>query len=261
MKLAISNIAWEKEDNKKVYELMQKYWFTWLEIAPTKTFNEFLNVKNDEIVSFIDNLNEYNIKPIAMQSLLFGKPELRLFDENSRYDLKNYIIQIIDFASKIWIKSLIFWSPKNRIYENITKKEALEIAKNFFWEIWDYCFKKWVYVCIEPNPEIYWWNFMCNTSETLDFVKYINNPWIKLHLDLWTIVINNEDISIFSEAKNYITHFHISEPNLEVIQEREIHHKLKYLLNWYDWYCSIEMKWTSLENIEKSLILISKILK
>lgn len=261
MKLAISNIAWEKIDNEKVYKLMQKYWFTWLEIAPTKTFDNFLEVSENEIKEFQYNLNKYWVKLVASQSLLFWKPELKLFDDSSRNELKEYLIQIIDFASKIWIKSLIFWSPKNRIYEDITKNEAIEIAKIFFQEVWNYAFKKWVYICIEPNPEIYWWNFMCNTKETLDFVKYTNNPWIKIHLDLWTIIINNENINIISETKNYITHFHISEPNLEVIKEREIHHKLKNLLNWYDWYYSIEMKWTSLENIEKSLILISNILK
>jgi len=261
MKLAISNIAWDIADNEKVYSLMQKYWFTWLEIAPTKTFNNFLEVSNKEINEFKNTINNFWIKLIAAQSLLFWKPELKLFDENWNENLKNYLIKIIDFASKLWIKSLIFWSPKNRIYENIEKNEAIEIAKSFFEYIWTYAYQKWVYICIEPNPEIYWWNFMCNTIETLDFVKYINNHWIKLHLDLWTIIINNEDINIITETKKYITHFHISEPNLEVIQERKIHHKLKELLIWYNWYYSIEMKWTSLENIEKSLILISNILK
>lgn len=260
MKLAISNIAWEKIDDKKVYSLMQKYWFTWLEIAPTKTFDSFLEISDEEIKEFNYNINKFWIKLVAAQSLLFWKPDLKLFN-NSNEDLKQYLIKIIDFASKAWIKSLIFGSPKNRIYENISKSEAIEIAKKIFQEIWNYAFLKWVHICIEPNPEIYWWNFMCNTKETLEFVKYINNPWIKLHLDLWTIIINNEDINIITEAKNHITHFHISEPSLEVIQEREIHHKLKNLLKWYNWYCSIEMKWTSLENIEKSLILISNILK
>lgn len=261
MKLAISNIAWEKDNNEKVYNLMKKYWFTWLEIAPTKTFNNFLEISDEEIKDFNSNINKFWIDLVAAQSLLFWKPELKLFDENWNENLKNYIIKIIDFASKLWIKSLVFWSPKNRIFENITKSDAIEIAKIFFSELWNYCNSKWVYICIEPNPEIYWWNFMCNTNETLDFVKYINNPWIKLHLDLWTIIINNEDINIITEAKNHITHFHISEPNLEIIQERKIHHKLKKLLNWYEGYSSIEMKWSSLYNIEKSLVLISNILK
>ena len=78
MKLAISNIAWDKENNEQVYQLMQKYWFTWLEIAPTKVFDNFLNANQQEKKDFLDNLSTYNINPIAMQSLLFWKPELKL---------------------------------------------------------------------------------------------------------------------------------------------------------------------------------------
>lgn len=261
MKLAISNIAWDRQDNEHIYQLMQKYWFTWLEIAPTKVFDNFLNANEQEKKDFLNNLNKYNIKPIAMQSLLFWKPELKLFDQEWNGKLFDYLVGLIDFWSELWIKSLIFWSPKNRIYEGISKEEAIKIATIFFRKIWDYANKKWVNICIEPNPEIYWWNFMCNTRETLDFIKGINNPWIKLHLDLWTIIANNEDLAIITEAKNYITHFHISEPYLEVITDRKEHTKIVELLRWYDWYCSIEMKWTSIENIEKSMILVSNIYK
>ena len=35
MKLSISNIAWDSENDKKVYELMKKYSYEGLEIAPT----------------------------------------------------------------------------------------------------------------------------------------------------------------------------------------------------------------------------------
>ena len=38
MKLSISNIGWEKKDDKAVYQFMKKYGFTGLEIAPTRIF-------------------------------------------------------------------------------------------------------------------------------------------------------------------------------------------------------------------------------
>ncbi len=240
---------------------MNKHWFSWLEIAPTKTFDEFLNISEIERRSFLNHIKNHNILPVAMQSLLYWKPELQLFDNAWRILLFNYLVKIIEFSNDFWIKSLIFGSPKNRIYQNMTKDEATKVAIDFFRKIWTIASDKWVFICIEPNPQIYWWNFMCNTIETLDFVKEINNPWIKLHLDLWTIIANNEDIKWISQAKDYITHFHISEPNLEVIKERKEHKKMVALLIWYDWYCSIEMKRTTIENIEKTLILISNLYK
>ena len=40
MKLSISNIGWTVEQDSQVYELMKKYGFTGLEIAPTRIFPE-----------------------------------------------------------------------------------------------------------------------------------------------------------------------------------------------------------------------------
>ena len=39
MKLAVSNIAWEPDEDEAVYTLMQKYGVTGVEIAPTKIWD------------------------------------------------------------------------------------------------------------------------------------------------------------------------------------------------------------------------------
>ena len=38
MKLSISNIGWEEKDDNAVYQLMKKYGYSGLEIAPTRIF-------------------------------------------------------------------------------------------------------------------------------------------------------------------------------------------------------------------------------
>ena len=38
--LAISNIAWQKDDDETVYAAMQQAGFTGLELAPTRIFSE-----------------------------------------------------------------------------------------------------------------------------------------------------------------------------------------------------------------------------
>ena len=258
MKLAISNIAWSKEVDDKIFSLMEKYWFTGLEIAPVRTFPSLFDTEKHEIESFIKKINNYGVSAVAMQSLLYWRNDLKLFWDTSN-ELYEYLTKIMDFWADLWIKSFIFWSPKNRIYEWISKDEAINQWIDFFNKVWDYAKNKNVFLCIEPNPEIYWWNFMCSTEETLKFVKLINNPWIKLHLDLWTVIENKEPIDLISKCIPYISHFHISEPFLEPIQEREINKEIRDVLWWFDWFCSIEMKWTSIENIEKSLSYVSKI--
>lgn len=258
MKLAISNIAWGREDDDKIFKLMNKYWFTGLEIAPSRTFPNLFETTQKEKDSFIGKIKEYWVSIVAMQSLLYWRNDLKLFWD-TRDELYKYLIKIIDFWSDLWVKSFIFWSPKNRIYEWISKDEAINQWIDFFRRIWDYTKNKNVFLCIEPNPEIYWWNFMCSTEETLEFVKLINNPWIKLHLDLWTIIENNEPLDLINKCIPYISHFHISEPFLEPLKERDINNKIKDVLWWFVWFYSIEMKWTSIDNIKKSLFYVSKI--
>ena len=48
MKLSISNIAWLKEDDNKVYEWMSELGYTGLEVAPTRIFSETPYEKNTQ---------------------------------------------------------------------------------------------------------------------------------------------------------------------------------------------------------------------
>ena len=139
-------------------------------------------------------------------------------------------------------KNLVFGCPRNRIVNDIEKD--YKIASEFFKEIGDYCLSKDVYFAIEPNPEIYNTNFIITTLEAINLVKELNNPGIRINLDMGTMIQNNEEINILEDNINLINHVHISEPNLEYIKPRPIHSKLIKLLkaNKYNGYISIEMK-------------------
>ena len=60
MKLSISNIGWAKENDTSVYNLMKKYGFHGLEIAPTRIFTELPYDKKEEAEEWsLDIKNEY----------------------------------------------------------------------------------------------------------------------------------------------------------------------------------------------------------
>ena len=68
MKLSISNIAWDSENDKKVYELMKKYSYEGLEIAPTKIFFENPYEKLEKAEVWKKDLNDkYGFKISSMQ--------------------------------------------------------------------------------------------------------------------------------------------------------------------------------------------------
>ena len=69
-----------------------------------------------------------------------------------------------------------------------------------------------------------------------------------VNVDLGTVIENNEDINLIKENIEFVNHIHISEPNLELIQQRTLHNNFADILKEinYQNYVSIEMK--NLEN-------------
>ena len=103
---------------------------------------------------------------------------------------------------------------------------------------------------------IYGTDYINDTMSAVELIKKVNSKGIKLNLDLGTIIYNNEDINEIYEYVELINHVHISEPNLELIQKRELHKQLFKILknNNYDRYVSIEMKkQDSIDNIKEVL--------
>lgn len=250
MKLSISNIAWEKEYDEEMYQYLSENQFDGIEIAPTRIIeiNPYSHIQ--EAKEFSQRLKKrYQLEISSMQSIWYGKQEKIFSNQEERQTLIDYTKQAIDFAQAINCKNLVFGCPKNRIINNIETDYA--IALDFFEEIGNYAASKAVYFSIEPNPEIYHTNFITTTAEAIHLVKKINNPGIKINLDLGTMIQNKEDIDILRENLPFIHHIHISEPNLEYIKERELHKQLIQLLhtNDYKGYISIEMK--NQNNIEK----------
>ena len=266
MKLSISNIAWEPNEDKKVFDLIKKYGFSGIELAPPKLFKDLSNVSDTDIQTYLEYMKPFKFKFPAMQSLLFGKPELKIFDE-SRVDTLIYLKKIIDLAQKLDVKVLVFGSPKNRFVGDMDNQEAQEIAIDFFRELGEYAHSKDRYFCIEPNAKEYGCDFITNTDEAIEIVKAVDSKGFKLHIDSAVIAMNGENIKdALTKALPYTEHFHISEAFLELITTNKTNHEeffkiLKELK--YDKWVSIEMKNnvinSNVEAVDRSLKFVSKI--
>lgn len=267
MEFAISNIAWNKNEDDYIYEIMRKYGYKGLEIAPTRFFTENpYDSDATELINIKNKISKENIQIIAMQSILYGHPELKLFGKDEqRENVYNYLKKAIDFASVLGIGILVFGSPKNRIY--INREKDFDIATIFFRDIGSYAYKKNVKLCIEPNPKEYNTNFINTTFEAYEFIKKVNSQGIGLHVDTGTILLNNEDLNILEKVTTLIDHVHISQPFLDVIkldkkyEYLEISKKLKKI--GYSKWVSIEMKGNLQEsnysNIEEAMKCINEV--
>lgn len=248
MKLAISNLAWDKRDDIKVAPILQYLGIEAVEIAPTKVWQNPAEARDDEIQEYRYFWESHGIRIIAMQSLLFGRPELTIFgNSNVRRLTITYLSKIIKLANKLGARYLVFGSPKNRQVSTLPTEEIESIAVSFFRELGEISARHDVFFCIEPNPrKLYGCNFITTAKEGIDLVKKVNNPGFRLHLDSACMTLAGDHISkSIQAASSYLSHFHASEPLLAEIDFGEVKHQefsQALRLSGYSGHVSVETK-------------------
>lgn len=249
MKLSISNIAWNREDEESILKYLQEKKYAAIEIAPTKIVGANPYAQTYEAKMYANTIiSKYDLCISSMQSIWYGRNERIFNSENECQLLLQYTKEAIDFAEAIECHNLVFGCPKNRI---ISEPKDIDKAVHFFKEIGDYAFKHNTILALEPNPTIYGTNFMNTTQEAITICRMINTPGVGINFDLGTVIENNEDIQACIENLDIISHIHISEPFLELIKVRDLHKRLFNLLKQagYKKYISIEMKEQKLLNV------------
>lgn len=113
--LAISNIAWQKDDDETVYAAMQQAGFTGLELAPTRIFSEAPYENLTSALLFGGYLkNRWGFSVPSLQSIWYGQKG-NIFDPADTEHLLDYTAQAFQFAHSLNCPSLVFGCPKNRM--------------------------------------------------------------------------------------------------------------------------------------------------
>src|SRR3990172_927424 len=115
MRLAASNIAWPEHDDAAMARLLPSLGYEGLEIAPTRVWPVPLATTGAERVTFRRFWESRGLRVVAMQALVFGRPDLRLFGPpDSREELARHLVGMIGLAADLGAHVLVFGSPRNR---------------------------------------------------------------------------------------------------------------------------------------------------
>lgn len=241
MKLSISNIAWDKQQDEQVYRLMCRYGFSGLEIAPTRVFGDAPYDMCQEAVLWSTAIKkDYSFSISSMQSIWYGRTEKLFGSEEEKRVLLAYTKKAIRFAEAIGCRNLVFGCPKNRC---ISDDSDMGTAIDFFREIGEYARKHDTVVGMEANPRIYGTNFINDTMSALELIKEVDSDGFLLNLDIGTMIENREPVNILCDQVGYINHVHISEPFLKRIERSQMHCHIKTVLQneGYGGFMSVEM--------------------
>ncbi|MGQ0286876.1 sugar phosphate isomerase/epimerase family protein [Pasteurellaceae bacterium 22721_9_1] len=225
--ISISNIAWEVSEDSQVIDLLNQYQINKIDIAPSKYFSDFSSVSEEDILRIKDFWNKNGFELIGMQALLFGTKGLNIFaSDEIQTKMLDHLNNVCRIGRLLGANKLVFGSPKNRDITGFSDEKVRSISKVFFNRLGDIAEKNQCIICLEPNPVCYGANFMTNSLETLDIVKMVEHPAIKMQLDLGAVTINQEDIEqVLKSTSSYIGHIHISEPELDIIGSSKINHR------------------------------------
>jgi len=215
-KLAISNIAWDPLDDAAAAELMRAEGFTGLEIAPTVRWSSPMEVPDHDVDAYRAWWEERGIRVVALQSLLFGRPDLVLFgSESARRALADHFTGMIALARRLGAGVLVFGSPKNRQRGAVPLAEAMAIAAEFFRRVGAVAAANATKICIEPNPPDYGCDFITTTAEAAALCARVASPGVLVQGDLGAMqMVGDSPAVAIAAAGSRIGHFHASEPNL-----------------------------------------------
>jgi sugar phosphate isomerase/epimerase len=247
MRLAISNLAWPREADPAVAELLHRLGVPGVELAPTKVWPQPLAVSDREVADCRRFWEQRQIQIVALQSLLFGRAELQLFgDAGSQVAMLAHLGGMCRLAQLLGARVLVFGSPKNRRREQLTETEAEVKACDFFRRLGDIAEAHHVVIGIEPNPVEYGCDFLTTGAAAARFVERVQHPAIALHLDTACLALAGESPGLLLASHGrLVRHFHISEPRLQPIHTNTLDHALlarQIRSSGYSGWVSIEMQ-------------------
>lgn len=257
IRLAVSNIAWEKSDDEAIYTAMQQAGFTGLELAPTRIFPDRPYENLTSAALFGGYLkNRWGFSVPSIQSIWYGQSG-SIFDAGDVETLLDYTSQAYQFAHALNCPSLVFGCPRNR---NLPEGADPAAADRFFSRAGTLAARYGVRLAIEANPPCYT-NFLNGTAEAFALVKRLENPGLAVNLDLSTMLAQGERLTDFIDDLCYVSHVHISEPGLAPIRPRPEHRQLALLLGavGYRGYVSVEMGRTDKDTVLRTIDYIAEV--
>ena len=215
MKFSVSNLAFKDYSLSNALKLLQNSQITGLEIAPTLIWEDPTHASGRDRKNIRDLVSDHGLSIVALQSLLYKKPHLQLFNDSTRSTLLEYLKEMVRLCVELGGSFLSFGAPKNRKRGSLKFNEAISRAAPFFFELSEYAKASDTTICIEPVATTYDCDFITHTSEAVQLLEMVGHSHLKLLLDSGTLIINKEDCGATIQKNNHhIAHFHINDPHL-----------------------------------------------
>ena len=267
MRLAVSNIAWASDEQAAVLAALPALGITGVEIAPTVLWPGWDGATPTAAHDLRTHLSDVGLAVPALQSILFGRPDLHVFgDSGSRDGLLAHVVRVAALAGALGAGVMVFGAPRNRLRGDLAPDAAMDRAVPLFRALGAACCDHGTTLGIEANPAQYGGDFLLRWSEAAALVARVDHAGVVLHLDTACTALAGDDPAAAAGAcAARIRHFHVSAPQLAPVDDTSdiAHPAIAAALRagGYGGWVSIEMRRsdTPLETIRRAATYVRSI--
>lgn len=216
MRLAVSNIAWDRADDEAAAAVLRSAGIDAVELAPTKTWPDLREADVASARDERDRWRERGLTVLSTQSLLFGRPDLQLFGgEQAVEDLLVHLELVLGLGAAMGAGPQVFGSPKNRRRGELPLERALPVAVDAFTRVAAIAEALGTTMVLEANPQDYGADFVTSAHEAASLVAAVGRPGLRLHLDTACMSLAGDDaVECVHRYAHLLAHVHLSEPDL-----------------------------------------------
>jgi sugar phosphate isomerase/epimerase len=222
MKLALSNFAWDSDENESVFKTLSSIGIKNIEGVLTKISN-WDSLKNFELIEYKKSLNRHDINIESIQSIFYGVN----CNDLSDYKTLNHYKKLIEYCKILDVKVMVLGSPSLRKNVNDWYNNLSDILR----KVDTMLNNTGIELSIEPNTKTYGGDYFYTIQEIVDFIVYNDFKNIKTMVDTHNVKLEGLDpLSELITHIKQINHIHISEPKLKILSDFEFHGKFSKLL-------------------------------
>jgi sugar phosphate isomerase/epimerase len=213
-RLSVSTIAFPKESSfKGIITSLSKYDILNIELALTSVWPNLDHLHEIQVRELSKYLYENGIGISGLQSLLFGHPELQLFDRSTWAPLIKHLKRVFDFGGILGASVAVLGAPRNRIKGSRSFEECLHMFADFFSHIEPTLKSNSITLTLEPNAKAYGTDWCTSYSEAVEVCSFIGSRFLRPQLDLGCAIMESDPfISDWNGPSP--AHVHISSPDL-----------------------------------------------
>jgi sugar phosphate isomerase/epimerase len=241
-------IAWNEYDDAEVATILSDSGFSGVEAIPSRVLDQAGSSSKQRIVAYREQWEDSGLLIPSMQALLFGTRQIPISQPpHLLHGQISHMKRVAEAGSALGVKRYVYGSPQTRKYSvGQDPQDWPAYAASFFGEIAKIISQNDGLLCIEANPKFYGAEFLCTSRDVVNFVRTYTTGSVGFNFDVGASLLNKEDpASMIYELRDYISHVHLSEPNLESLScDTKLYPKIFEALSQIDYggYVSIEMK-------------------